>query len=245
MPMDYSLIGQGPQFQDILSSFQAGKTARKEADTRNALALYATDPEAGISAVNKVDPVLGFKLRDDYTARKTASERKAVFAETDPMKRTQAAQATGDPETIKAVMSLDEATRAKKKEATDAVGGFVFGLLKGVPYEQRKAAIMQNMPGLEEAGFTPEQLENYDPTDDNLRATLAQMQTLDQAFKYADQEADNKRADVQLEEAKRRNLELEAIARTNAGANVTRANKAGRSSSSLPPPPSGWKPVGG
>jgi hypothetical protein len=151
-------------------------------------------------------------------------------------------------------MSLDADQRAQKKEVTNAVGGFVFGLLKGVPYEQRKAAILQNAQGLQEAGFTPEQLQAYDPTDANLHATLAQVQTLDQALSAADKEADNVRADSQAAETARHNKELEDIARQNAGskgitaqAAMVRANKpaAGRGGSNLPPPPSGWKPVGG
>lgn len=248
--VDFSLLGQGPQFKDVLSAFQSGQMARKETDTKNALALYATDPEGGISALNKVDPILGFKLRDDYTERKAAADRKAVFSETDPTKRTQAAQATGDPDTIKAVMTLDATQRAQKKEATDAVGGFVFGLLKNVPYEQRKAAIQQNMQGLQEAGFTPEQLQSYDPTDANLQATLAQVQTLDQALSMVDKEADNERAAAQLEEAKRHNRAMEGTGAINAesrriSATKPRASSGGRNASSLPPPPSGWKPVGG
>lgn len=229
--VDFSLLGQGPQFRDVLSAFQSGQMARKESDTKNALALYATDPEGGISALNKVDPILGFKLRDDFTARREAADRKAVFAEADPTKRASAAQATGDPDTIKAVMSLDAATRAQKKEATDAVGGFVFGLLKGVPYDQRKAAIAQNAQGLQEAGFTPEQLQSYDPTDDNLKATLAQVQTLDQALKYADQQTDNERAAAQAAEVARHNRAMEANQGVTAQASMIRAKKpaAGRS----------------
>lgn len=246
--VDFSLLGQGPQFKDVLSAFQSGQMARKESDTKNALALYATDPEGGISALNKVDPVLGFKLRDDYTERKAAADRKAVFAEADPTKRASAAQATGDPDTIKAVMSMDAATRAQKKEATDAVGGFVFGLLKSVPYEQRKAAIAQNMQGLQQAGFTPEQLQSYDPTDDNLHATLSQVQTLDQALSAADKEADNKRADATAAETARHNRASEANQGVTAQASMVRARKlaAGRGGgSSLPPPPGGWSKVGG
>lgn len=228
---DFSLLGQGPQFKDILSAYQSGQSARKESDTKNALALYATDPEGGISALNKVDPVLGFKLRDDYTDRKAAADRKAVFSEADPTKRQAAAQATGDSDTIKAVASMDAGTRAQKKEATDAVGGFVFGLLKSVPYEQRKAAIQQNAQGLQQAGFTPEQLQSYDPTDDNLHATLAQVQTLDQALSAADKEADNMRADSAAVEVGRHNRAMEANQGVTAQASMIRAKKPAAGSS--------------
>jgi hypothetical protein len=40
----------------------------------------------------------------------------------------------------------------------------------GLPYEQRRAFIAQNAQVLGSAGFTPEQLTQFDPSDDNIRA---------------------------------------------------------------------------
>lgn len=226
MALDFSLLGQGPQFGNILASYDQGREARKEHDVKGALALYDTDPEQGLSAMMKVDPVTGMKLREDYTAKRTAAAKQSVFQEADPEKRLAAATETGDPATIEAVMKLDKGVREQKKEATDALGGFAFGLRTKVPYDQRKALIQQNIAGLQAAGFTPEQIASFDPTDANLDGVVSQMQTLDQAFKFADQQADNERAKAEADERARHNLEMEGVAGRNAASSAARAGAA-------------------
>lgn len=231
MALDFSLLGKGPQFGGILASYTAGQEARREQDVTGALALYDSDPEQGVAAMMKADPEKGMKLREDYSARKQDADRRGVFQQSDPTKRREAATATGDPAVIEAVMKMDGAAREEKREATDAVGGFAFGLRAKVPYEQRRALIQQNAAGLTAAGFTPEQIASFDPTDANLDGLVAQMQTLDQAFKFADQEADNARADVEQQDRSDYRGIMASVAQQNAGTRATVANR--------PRPPAG------
>lgn len=46
------------------------------------------------------------------------------------------------------------------------------GLMQ-LPAEQRKAALQQSAPELQQLGFTPDQVANFDPSDDNLRSLVA------------------------------------------------------------------------
>lgn len=226
MALDFSLLGQGPQFQNVLASYQAGAEQRKATDTKNALSQYQTDPEAAIGALNKVDPVLALKLRADQRTQQADAAKKAVFQQTDPIARASAAAATGNPEIIQAVTGMDKETREQHKVATDAVGGFAFGLRGKVQdIAQRKAMILQNKDGLVAAGMKPEEVDNFEPTDANLDGLVARMQTLDQAFKYADQKTDNDRQAATAAETARHNLAMEGVAGQNANSNTIRANK--------------------
>lgn len=206
MALDFSLLGQGPQFQNVLAAFQGGQQARKETDTRNALAMYDKDPEGAISALGRVDPLSAMKLRDDLTARKTAAAKKAVFQTEDPTARRTAAMGTGDPQIIEAVMKLDDTQRAAAKESAEAVGSVAYGLRTAVPYEQRKARIAEIAPALEASGWAPEKIAAFDPTDQNLDMVISQAQSVDKLIaqkqaedkakaEAADRAADNARAD--------------------------------------------------
>lgn len=242
MPLDFSLLGQGPQFGNVLQAYDQGRQQRKANDTQSALALYATDPEAGISAIRRVDPVLSMKLQDDYTSRKTAAERKAVFQETDPVKRQAAAQATGDPDTITASTQMNEAAakmddrqRAHAKELTNTLGGFLY-TLRHMPMEQRQAAWQQAKPHLLELNMPAEKVNTADLSDGWLDSELGQAQTFDQALKRADQETDNRRLDDAAAERVMHDREMERLGGINAGANVTRANRPPASGGAKLPP---------
>jgi hypothetical protein len=49
----------------------------------------------------------------------------------------------------------------------------LLGGLSQLPMEQRKAAIQQEAPQLQQLGYKPEQLAAFDPSDDNLRSEMA------------------------------------------------------------------------
>lgn len=215
MPLDFSLLGQGPQFQNVLASYDAGAAAKKESDTKNALALYQTNPEKGINALNQVDPVMGMKLRDDLDARKAAAAKQAVFQEADPVKRSAAAQATGDPNVIDTVMKLDDTQRKQLHDVSDAVGGIAFGALQQAPTDspedlaKRKDFITQAAPHLVAAGVPQDKVNEIlaNPTVAAFHAAMSSALTTQQAIEQAnkdrdftagqaDKTTDNKRADM-------------------------------------------------
>jgi hypothetical protein len=49
----------------------------------------------------------------------------------------------------------------------------IMGSLTQLPAANRKAAIQQSAPELQKLGYTPEQLANFDPSDENLRSEMA------------------------------------------------------------------------
>lgn len=201
MALDFSLLGNGPQFGNVLAAFQQGQTAGKARATENALATYATNPEEGIMALRKVDPVLSMKLEDDYARRKTAADTKDVFRQTDPNKRRDAATATGDPEIIQAVMKMGEAERADAKAKAEAFGKTFFKLTT-IPPAERAAQAEQIIPALKAAGMPDEEIEAAKQSgwsDAYLGAQIGQARDLDdminQANKDREFEAGRKDAD--------------------------------------------------
>lgn len=188
MALDWSLLGEQPQFQNVLAAYQTGRQARKEKDTENALALYTQDPEAGIAAATRTDPKLALQLRADYTTTRKEADTRKVFQTADPQARMSAATETGDPQIIQQVMALDTAQRARAKETTEALGGFAFGLRK-LPYDQRKAAIQQALPAFQGLGLPTDKLVTVDPTDAYLDAQIGEAQTLAQMIAHADAQA--------------------------------------------------------
>lgn len=240
--VDFSLLGQGPQFKDVLSAFQSGQMARKESDTKNALALYATDPEGGISALNKVDPILGFKLRDDHAERMATKNRTAVISsfDKDPQGARQIAVQSGDPEAIKIWSSMNDEQKKQTEAVANEIGNTAYGILRAAPgdapdaVQKRAAMLSQIKPDLIAIGIPAEKIDAVisNPTTDALNAVIAgshqtmQLRSLDE-----DKRADNERAAGQAAEVARHNRAMEANQGVTAQASMIRAKKpaAGRS----------------
>lgn len=224
MPLDFSLLGQGPQFQNVLASYDAGALAKKETDTKNALALWPTDKQGAVNALAKIDPVKAIDLQAQVTKLNDQAATKAVFKETDPTKRTAAAQATGDPAVIETVMKLDDSQRAQLHGIAEEVGRAAFGALQQGATDspedlaKRKSFVTAQAQGLVEKGVPQAKIDEIlaNPTVAALHGALASaatyQQTIEQANRdrdftagQADKTADNKRADAQQAEAARHN----------------------------------------
>lgn len=123
--------------------------------------------------------------------------------------------AAGDFDMIGEINKMDAEQRKVARENAADLGGFAAGIAK-VPYEQRKGIIAQAKPILSQRGFTPEQIDAFDPTDANLQALTASAMDLKTALEQSDREADNKRADAQLSETQRHNRSAEGTAAANA-----------------------------
>ncbi len=181
MALNFGLLGQGPQFENVLAAFQQGREQRKETDVRNALAGYDRDPEGSISALTRADPVMGMKMRDRYTAEQAAARRKAVFQEADPEKQMAMARDTGDPEVLKVTQWIVDKADAKQvadlEKKTDISARMYFALQTAPP--ERVADLYAELrPTFEELG-----VPDFDPTDKALiDSRLAQATTIDQAL---------------------------------------------------------------
>lgn len=90
----------------------------------------------------------------------------------DPRKAAETQARGGD--ISQATQIVDWANRADATEREAAINGLkvmspILMRAAAVPYEQRRAFIQQNSQALNGAGFTPEQIDQFDPTDENIR----------------------------------------------------------------------------
>lgn len=220
---------QTPDFVgNALQSYDAGQRQATMNKKRNALAMYGTDPDKAISALKEVDPETAFTFEDRRRGdmeRKTRKDTLAQYA-TNPGAAQKTAMESGDPELIDAVSKLSAQDRALKAQQTDEVSAVAYAL-RNSPYEARKPALEQLGPYLSQRGFTPEQIANFDPTDANLDTVIAQGATLKELLANAREDRTAQSEQRRLDEQARHNREMERIGMTNAGANVTRANKVG------------------
>lgn len=232
---------QTPDFVgNALSSYDAGQRQRNVTGKRNALAMYGKDPQGSIDALRQYDPEMaaGMEDRQQVKADRLRADqdrqtRKDVLgkAATDLKGATQDAYASGDTDLINAVGKLSTEQRALKAQQTDEVSAVAFALRQS-PYEARKAAMSQLTPYLTERGFTPEQVAGFDPTDANLDTVIAQGASLKELLQNAREDRQDRENSRRQAETERHNQRMEEIGLKNAGANVTRANKAGSSRSS-------------
>lgn len=252
MALDWSLLGQGPQFGNVLKSYEAGREARKAEDVKGALGVYATDPEQGVLAMLKVDPETGIKLQDDLKAKRVAATRQGVIQkfDTDPAAARSDAIASGDPEAVKAWESLDKPRREKAHEVADALGTTAFGILRSTPGDTPEALAKRGemfkgvAPNLLAIGIPKEQVEKVaaNPTQAAFDELIAGSQAvlklkIDDENKRRDDERSQERDD---ELAGYRDT-MAGVAQRNAGTRATvaaRPRAAGGSSGGAPAP---WK----
>lgn len=70
--------------------------------------------------------------------------------------------------------SMDDRNRAQVKARAETLAAAAQSL-RGLPYEQRRAALMQMAPTLEPLGLSAEQLQGFDPTDTAIDGISAQV----------------------------------------------------------------------
>lgn len=103
-----------------------------------------------------------------------ARNREAGGVLLDDPRRAAAIQAAGG-DIAQATQIIDWSDRADETERAAALNrakvmGPILNQAGSLPYEQRRAFIQQNAQVLNGAGFTPEQVQQFDPSDDNIRA---------------------------------------------------------------------------
>lgn len=184
--------------------------------------LHASD---GLDKIPSYDEIVAVKQKRD-AAQQEVEVRKAAIAEhqraIDEAARTLALQkqvgglaATGDLEGadkaalgagdfdlhghVKGLQDEHRAALARKAET----GAQVAYAASQMPYEQRRAAIQQATPQLVNAGWTPEEIAAFDPTDQNINELVGSTQSIKDALERHDKAAT-------LAETTRHNLATEA-----------------------------------
>ena len=81
--------------------------------------------------------------------------------------------------------NMSEQDKAAAAQRAETIARTAAGL-QGVPYEQRRALLQQNLPMLQEMGMDPAMIQNFDPTDEGIGQVLAQVTPLAELLKKPD-----------------------------------------------------------
>lgn len=246
MPLDFSLLGQGPQFENALSAYKQGGVDRRQSNVRNALAAHKDDPtQAAPDLIANGELETGMALQDRGKANAKEATRKRVLGgyTADPAAARTEALSSGDTELYNQVAKMDDNQRAVAAQHAEDIASVGYAL-KQIPPSKRKGIIAspQMVQFLQDKGFKPDQIASFDPTDENLNAIISQGSSLKELIAQTKAEGDAAFERDKFGETIRHNKATEGVAATNAGANVTRANKvgSGRSTSSVPALPAGF-----
>lgn len=186
MALNWSLLQPvdiGGMFQQ---GYQQGQQMVEKARTKSALAAFTANPSdpAAQSALAAASPEFALKLAGHrWDVQEKEAERArlgAYFSQPDFQTARRQALAGGDIDVAKQLADLDEETRKRAMEESKAVAPAAYQALK-LPYEQRKPYLRSIAAQLTAAGFTPDEIEAFDPSDEALNGIIQITQTLEQA----------------------------------------------------------------
>ncbi|HJR83451.1 MAG TPA: hypothetical protein VJ775_05945 [Sphingomicrobium sp.] len=193
----------------------AGNVFASDPDRAAQIMLEAGDWEGGLTARKYAKEDRQEKARAAAATKYASGDSKGAQAD---------ALAVGEVDLAKSIASLDESARKAVKERNDIFGASLYHIGK-MPYEQRRTEIQQLKPGLIQQGFTAEQIDAFDPTDQNVGALLNQSLGVKELLVAADRETDNARADRQAGETARHNRASEATSRGQLGVAQSNASR--------------------
>lgn len=169
-------------FTDLAkNAYDMGRDTGKKLGIQNALKQYASDPAAtqnalvGLGAFDEADKIGG------YRKQQSREQVGAQVASGDMAGARKAALGAGDFDMASHIgqMSAEDVAAAEKRADTF---GAVGAKLKSYGYEQRKQALQQLSPWLEQQGFTPDMIAQFDPTDANIDGIIASAMTTKEAL---------------------------------------------------------------
>jgi hypothetical protein len=227
---------------NFLSTFiqarRAGQEDRLATERQNALSMIGTNPQKARSALMGVGDFQAVGAIDRDQDRATQRRVLSQYGKDPGAARTAAFEA-GDPELISAISQLDKSKLAEANERAQRLAGVGYAL-KQRPYAERRAALQQIAPALQQVyGFTPEQLAAFDPSDETLDAlissTMSVKEQIELKLKTEDDALDDEYRRAQIEATRalvgQRGASADAA---RARAAKTRSGGGGSSSSGLP-----------
>ena len=176
-------VDVGAMFQ---RGYQQGQQLVERERTKSALAAFAANPaDVGAqSALAAASPEFAMKLAGHrWEMQQKEAERQrlgAYFSQPDFQTARKQALAGGDIDVAKQLADLDEETRKRAIDEAKGAAPFLYQAQK-LPYEQRKAFLRSQAAALANVGFTADEIEAYDPTDENNAGILSIATTLEQA----------------------------------------------------------------
>lgn len=168
---------------------QLDRTTKNEAAVQKAVAAYysnssqaspqaATAPPAASAPADPLAPLPAQPAAPTAVpAAAPTGDRQALFS------HLMAIDAPTAEKYVNLFASMDkqqaEQAALKNTHAMQVMGG-----LLQLPVNQRQAAIQQAMPELQQIGYTPQQIANFVPSDENLRSEMAKHMDADKLMSF-------------------------------------------------------------
>lgn len=181
MPVNWGLGVMPDVGGNALNAFKQGQQERQQADARNALAAYATNPddEQALNALAPHQPQLVIQRKQEMAAAKKADGEKQLIGAAltgDPVARNRLAYVNSEM-----YLKLDAQGKAKVKEAYERVGQGAWSILQ-MPPEQQGPALQQF---LQQMQIDPAQLNLSGNAEQDLKMALAYAGMLDEWEEFA------------------------------------------------------------
>lgn len=164
MAVNFGLIGQVPGFSDVLAGAQGVAQQQRSNFLQQ---LQMRDLQQGETKL---------RLQQQQLSRRAELGKLAASGDVGGARR--GALSAGDLELADAFGKLDEQQRAMVGNKIKAAGPVLLAASQ-VPYEQRRQVIGSAAQGLLAAGWTPQELESFDPTDQAIQGIVAQNRTVE------------------------------------------------------------------
>jgi len=186
MGVNWSLLQPvdiGGMFQ---RGYEQGQQMVEKARVKSALEAFSQDPTNpdALNALAAASPEFAMKLgvhRMGVAEKEAERQRIAsYYTPGDLQTGRKAAMASGDWDIATELGKLDDDTRKRAVEEAKAVAPVAYKAMQ-LPYEQRKPYLMSIAPQLAAVGFTAEEIEAFDPSDQALGGIIQTVQTLEQA----------------------------------------------------------------
>lgn len=169
-------------FTDLAkTAYDQGRETGRQIAVQNALKDYAKDPAATQNALIGIGAFPEAKQVSDFRQQAGREKAGSLAASGDMAGARTAALGAGNFDAAAQIgqMSAQDIAAAEKRADTFGAVGV---RLKQYPYEQRRAALAQLAPWLEEQGFTPDMIAKFDPSDANIDSVIGQAQTTKEAL---------------------------------------------------------------
>jgi hypothetical protein len=160
--------------EGALSHYSLDPSQPMDEQAVGVLARYAPQQLAALEAIKR-------KRTEEAIAAqaRTRAAELGSLAATDPNAAATGALQAGDVDLAKQFYALGDDQRKAVAERYKSAAPIAYQIAK-LPYEQRKAAIQAQMPALQAGGWTPEQINAFDPTDEALGGLVSSALTVQQ-----------------------------------------------------------------
>lgn len=223
--IDFGALQHANPFAAYQQGQEIGAKRRQDQATREAGNIFATDPEKAAQILMSSGDLRGGLELQKY-GREAAAEtaRRGALTKVaggDLAGGKADALNAGDVETYNAIATMTKEQRAQAKANNEDLGGYAQTLLSQVQAgrmtpQDAKAHILQDKPHLMELGLTPEVIDSFDPTPENLQMLVSKGMDLKAALEQADKDRNFGLHRDQFNESRRHNKAAEGVAARNA-----------------------------